>query len=712
MKITQYARGAIRLRSALPGRERWDVDGLKRKPFLAEELELQLSQERGVLEVKANPVTGRVLVVFDPAGGRHDMGPLLLNVLERISAGIPVGSRYAKAGTVERITTPFLGQAASSEKYNGSLFEMVPDLEDDKNLRWKASALSLTSKTFNIANSIFLAATVASALAGGFPFLSNLGLSPLAQVVTFGGLYFVSQTIESVSGYHSKMAWHRYAAEIEHQLRLKAFHHVEHLDLAFIENQSTGQLMSLIHDDAVKIRRFWEAGPHSVLTKGSALVAAGLILAWISPSVFLVSLIPLPVIYFTSRYFRKKVPQQYQAQGKHENTIKKQLLNSLSGLPTVKSFTAEEYELQELANSSQEMKETTHEAYSMTLTHTGVSQFAVMGGVALPIIYGGALVLQGTLALPAFLLQTFIVPHLIFSFEGLDRDYDLYQSAAAASHRLADILNTEAHITHGEQRLPLETVKGELRFDQVSFGYQESNEIFQGLELQVPAHQSIAFVGTTGAGKTTLIKLLLRFYEITGGRILLDGQDIRELNFFDLRGAIGVVSQDVFLFHGTVYDNILYGRPEATEEEVIAAAKAAEALSFIQDLPEGFNTIIGERGQKLSGGQQQRLSIARAVLKNPPILILDEATSAVDNETEAVIQQSIQSLSQGRTLIVIAHRLSTIRQVDWIYLLEEGRIREQGTHPDLLAVDGAYAALWRLQTGEQDPNYPLGLPLN
>jgi len=261
---------------------------------------------------------------------------------------------------------------------------------------------------------------------------------------------------------------------------------------------------------------------------------------------------------------------------------------------------------------------------------------------------------------------------------------------------------TQPEIINGTQELPLETVRGEIHFDNISFTYRESHKIFDGFDLHIPAHHTVALVGATGLGKSTLLKLLLRFYEVDDGQVLLDGHNIRDLDLIDLRKSIGLVSQDVFLFEGTVYDNILYGRPEATREDVIAAAEAAEALEFILKLPKGFDASIGERGLKLSGGQKQRISIARAVLKDPPILIMDEATSSVDNETEGAIQRSIERISKGRTTIIIAHRMSTIRQVDQIYLLDNGRVEEQGTHEELLALDGGYAVLWKLQTGERD----------
>jgi ATP-binding cassette subfamily B protein len=281
----------------------------------------------------------------------------------------------------------------------------------------------------------------------------------------------------------------------------------------------------------------------------------------------------------------------------------------------------------------------------------------------------------------------------------LGQTFDLYQRAMASIVRVMNLLDTPIAIHPGDIALPLSDIKGEVSLKDITFAYNQRQPVIKNLSLHIPAGKTIAIVGATGSGKSTLVKLLLRLYEVQSGKITLDGQDIKDIVLWDLRRGIGLVSQDVFLFHGTVRDNISYGSPDASLSQVIAAAKIAEAEQFIQELPQGYDTIVGERGQKLSGGQKQRIAIARAILKDPPILILDEATSAVDNETEAAIARSLEKITQNRTTIAIAHRLSTIRHSDCIYVMEYGQIIEQGTHEDLLSLDGVYANLWRVQTG-------------
>jgi len=298
-------------------------------------------------------------------------------------------------------------------------------------------------------------------------------------------------------------------------------------------------------------------------------------------------------------------------------------------------------------------------------------------------------------------VMVFLTQRLLWPLTRLGQTFDLYQRAMASTNRILDLLDTAPSITDGPTELG--RVDGHIEFTNVGFAYTPGFPVIEDLSLTIPAGQTTAIVGATGSGKTTLIKLLLRFYDVTAGSITIEGHDIRELTLASLRQAIGLVSQDVYLFHGTVSDNIAYGRPDAPLEDVVAAAKVAEAHEFIVGLPDGYESIVGERGQRLSGGQRQRISIARAVLADPPVLVLDEATSSVDNETEAAIQRSLEVITRDRTTIAIAHRLSTVRHADQTYVLDHGRVAEMGSHEELLDANGIYASLWKVQTGEAVP---------
>jgi ATP-binding cassette subfamily B protein len=327
----------------------------------------------------------------------------------------------------------------------------------------------------------------------------------------------------------------------------------------------------------------------------------------------------------------------------------------------------------------------------------------VLAGFTMTLVIGGRAALRGDLAVGLFSMLVYMTQRLLWPLTDLGETFDLYQRAMASCRRIFGLLQAEPRILPGAHDLPA-PVRGAVRFENVSFAYSPaSGDVLQGFDLDAGAGETHAIVGATGSGKSTVVKLLLRLYEPTSGRITVDGEAIDRLTFRSLRGATGFVAQDVFLFYGTIRENLTYGRPDATDAEIRQAARLAEADTFIESLPDGYDTMVGERGQKLSGGQRQRLTIARAILRDPAILMLDEATSAVDNETEAAIQRSLAKVSAGRTTIVIAHRLSTVRHAHRIHVMEAGRVIEAGTHDELVARGGLYAALWRVQTGEAIP---------
>jgi ATP-binding cassette subfamily B protein len=375
------------------------------------------------------------------------------------------------------------------------------------------------------------------------------------------------------------------------------------------------------------------------------------------------------------------------------------LANNLGGIATIKAFTAEDREAARVAGESDAYRQTNRDAIQLSSAFVPLIRIAILIGFTMTLLVGGRLTLDGHLAVGFFSVLVFMTQRLLWPLTRLGETFDLYQRAMASTRRILDLLGVEPTIREGTGRLP-EPVAGAVRFQDVHFAYATGPEVLRGLDLDVPAGETHAVVGLTGAGKSTIVKLLLRLYEPTGGRVTVDGVDVRDLTFADLRGAIGLVSQDVFLFDGTVRENIAYGDPEASDAAVEEAARLAEAHDFIAALPDGYDTLVGERGQKLSGGQRQRLSIARAIVRDPAILVLDEATSSVDNETEAAIQRSLETVSLGRTTLVIAHRLSTVRHADRIHVLEAGRVSEAGMHDELVEAGGLYAALWRVQTGE------------
>jgi ATP-binding cassette, subfamily B, bacterial len=411
--------------------------------------------------------------------------------------------------------------------------------------------------------------------------------------------------------------------------------------------------------------------------------------------------LPMPFIIWGAIAFQKLLAPRYREVRERVSWLNARLSNNLTGIATIKSFTAEAYESERVSVDSNAYQASNRKAIRWSAAFIPLIRILILVGFTATLLYGGLETAAGNLAVGTYSVLVFLTQRLLWPLTRLGETLDLYQRAMASIRRVMDLLDTPVAIRPGEYRLPVAQVKGDIVFADISFAYGDRNPVMQHLNLQIPAGKTVAIVGATGSGKSTLVKLLLRFYEVQSGCITLDGIDLQQLNLGDLRRAIGLVSQDVFLFHGTVAENIAYGSFGATREQIQRAAHLAEATEFIDQLPLGYDTIVGERGQKLSGGQRQRLAIARAILKDPPILILDEATSAVDNETEVAIARSLEKITQHRTTIAIAHRLSTIRHADRIDVMQNGQVVESGTHENLVAHQGIYASLWHVQTGER-----------
>jgi ATP-binding cassette subfamily B protein len=458
--------------------------------------------------------------------------------------------------------------------------------------------------------------------------------------------------------------------------------------------------MSVLNDDVNQLERFLDTGANDLLQVSTTVLVIGGLFFYLSPEVAWMGVAPMPFILWGSVLYQRRLAPRYARVREAVGDLSADLAGNLGGVATIKSFTAEAREVERVRASSERYREANRGAIALSSAFSPLIRMVIVVGFTAMMVAGGFQALDGRLEVGAYSVMIFLVQRLLWPLTRLGEVFDLCQRAMASTARIFGLLDTPRIQRDGETVLPRERVRGEISLEGVDFAYPGRAPLFRGLDMHFPAGKTTAIVGATGSGKSTLLKLLLRFHDVQGGVVRLDGHDLRDLRLGDLRGAIGLVGQDVFLFHGTVRENIAYGAPQATQEQLVSAARIAEAEEFVRALPEGYETVVGERGQKLSGGQRQRLSIARAVLKDPPVLVLDEATSAVDNETEAAIQRSLTRVAQGRTTIVVAHRLSTVRHADRIYLLQDGAVAEQGTHDELVALGGAYAALWRVQTGE------------
>lgn len=561
-----------------------------------------------------------------------------------------------------------------------------------------ASIYSVLNKLFDIAPEILIGMAIDVVVSKENSFMAQFGfVDPWHQILALSILTFVIWAGESIFEYLYMIGWRGLAQTIQHELRIDSYSHMQQMDLAYFEDKSTGNLVSILNDDINQLERFLDDGANQLIQTFTAVVGVGAVFFFISPEIALIAFLPIPVVTFGAFFFQKRATPLYKVVRDKVGLLSARLNNNLSGIVTIKSFTGEGREAATLKQESASYVEANKRAIGVSSAFIPIIRMAILAGFLATFIMGATKVLNNELNVGSYGVLVFLTQRLLWPLTRLATTIDLYERAMASTRRVLSVFSKPATIHSGP--LKPKSLKGQFSLNNVSFAYQTGPMILKEIHIDIPAQKTTAFVGPTGSGKSSLVKLLLRFYEPSAGRILLDGRDLSEYDLTALRARIGLVSQDVFLFHGTVKDNILYGQPEASHDEVIKAAHLAEAHDFITSLPEGYDTIIGERGQKLSGGQRQRLSIARAILKDPDVLILDEATSAVDNETEAAIQRSLATLSKDRTVIVIAHRLSTIVRADQIYVLENGEIKESGNHQGLLNQESIYKQLWQVQTG-------------
>lgn len=564
-----------------------------------------------------------------------------------------------------------------------------------------AVLFSVLNKLFDLAPPVLIGAAVDVVVKGDESLISRMGITdPAQQLVWLAGVTAIVWILESVFQYLFDVYWRDLAQFVQDNLRRDAYAHVQRQELSFFEDQSSGNLISILNDDINQLERFLDQGANALIQVFVSVLVIGSIFLFSAPEIGWIALIPMPFIVWGSVWFQKKLAPRYSSVRQRAGENSKQLVNNLSGMATIKSFGTEEYENQRIAEVSEDYKKANLSVIRLSAAFVPLIRMLILVGFIGILIFAGLKTLNGTMEVGLYSVLIFVTQRLLWPLTRLGETFDLYQRAMASTRRVMNLLHTQEILQDGTISLKKESIQGSYVINAVDFSYKTGGQVLKKLSFEIKAGETIGVVGPTGAGKSSIIKLLMRLYDVNHGAITLDGVDIRKYQLKDLTQATGFVSQDVFLFHGTVRENITYGSFSASDQEVEKAAILAEAHDFILELPQGYDTVVGERGLKLSGGQRQRISLARALLKDPPVLILDEATSAVDNETESAIQRSLYTVSKNRTTIIIAHRLSTIRHADKIIVLDKGRLAESGTHDSLLQEKGIYAHLWAVQSGE------------
>jgi ATP-binding cassette subfamily B protein len=563
-----------------------------------------------------------------------------------------------------------------------------------------SSIYSIINKLFDIAPEILIGIAVDLVVQKNDSVIAKLGFESIESQITFLAIAtFFIWAFESLFQYLYSISWRNLAQTVEHEIRTDAYDHVQNLDMPWFEDKKVGDITAKLNDDVNQLERFLDNGFNTIIQLIVSSVAIGAVFFYISPLVASISILPIPIILIIAFFFQRNLSPRYLSVRNSVGLLNNTIFNNLIGISTIKSFVTEKIESKRVSSLSNEYRLKNKHAIKLSSAFVPLVRMGVLSGFLGTMIIGSYLALDGTIAVGSYSVLVFLTQRFLWPFTTLGETVDLFERSMASTKRILDLLDTPQKIKDNKNSIILDDFNHDINFKNINFHYLESKPIFDNLNLTIKKNNLVGIVGQTGSGKTTIIKLLLRFYDTIGGSVNIGSNEIKNIKIQNLRENIGYVSQDIFMFDGSIKDNIAYPNI-GDDDKVVTAAKQSQAHEFIMKLENGYDTLIGERGQKLSEGQKQRIAIARAIYKNPPILIFDEATSSVDNETELLLQKALYNISKDRTTIVIAHRLSTVRNADNIFVLGNGSIIESGNHNELLNKKGVYNKLWEIQTGK------------
>ena len=563
-----------------------------------------------------------------------------------------------------------------------------------------SSTYSIINKLFDIAPEILIGIAVDLVVQRNDSIIAKLGFESIESQITFLAIAtFFIWAFESLFQYLYSISWRNLAQTVEHEIRTDAYNHVQNLDMPWFENNKVGDITAKLNDDVNQLERFLDNGFNTIIQLIVSSLAIGAVFFYISPLVASISILPIPIILIIAFFFQRNLSPRYLSVRNSVGLLNNTIFNNLIGISTIKSFVTEKIESNRVHDLSNDYRLKNKHAIKLSSAFVPLVRMGVLSGFLGTMIIGSYLALDGTIAVGSYSVLVFLTQRFLWPFTTLGETVDLFERSMASTKRILDLLDTPQKIKDNKDSIILDDFNQDINFNNINFHYSENKPIFKNLNLNINKNTLVGIVGQTGSGKTTIIKLLLRFYDTINGSINIGSNEIKDIKIKNLRENVGYVSQDIFMFDGSIKDNIAYPNM-GNDDQIIAVAKQSQAHEFIMKLENGYDTFIGERGQKLSEGQKQRIAIARALYKNPSILIFDEATSSVDNETELLLQKAIYSISKDRTTIVIAHRLSTVRNADNIFVLGNGAILESGNHKKLLDKKGVYNKLWKIQTGK------------